>query len=254
MVSSVGFAHYFLSSCPRIMDISTAYIEERFHHFNILCYGGRLVMPPIRLSRSRRALGQVRFMRRRRGGKVEFSNFDFAISVLLARDLCEQEVEDTILHEMIHYYILSNQLQDSSAHGVLFKSEMQRINHTFNRHITISHRSSSPVEQGNREKDDARMNVVAVLRLPDNRWGVMVVARTRVLQLWNQLERVPGLKQVLWFLSDDSFFSRLPRRTTLKYYPMEASELLDRLSSARILVRKGNNIMVNGCDIKTLIR
>lgn len=233
------------------MDISVAYIEERFHHFNKLCYDGKLALPPVRLSRSRRALGQVRCMRRRRGGRLEFYNFDFAISCLLARDMSECEVEDTILHEMIHYYILSNQLKDSSAHGMLFRQEMKRINTAFHRHITISHRSAAD-SSGTGMVNDKRLNVVAVLRLSDNRWGMMVVARTRVLQQWNQLRRISEVKQVLWFLSDSSYFNNFPRRITLKYYPMNATDLLDKLSDARLLVRKGNKIMVNGCDVQKL--
>lgn len=235
------------------MDISVAYIEERFHHFNELCYDGKLSLPPIRLSRSRRALGQVRFMRRRRGGKPEFYNFDFAISCLLAKDMPECDVEDTILHEMIHYYILSNQWQDTSAHGMLFRREMERINRAFHRHITISHRSSA-TEPEPSVSDDKRRNVVAVLRLQDNRWGMMVAARTRVLQLWNQLERISEVKQVLWFISDNPFFNKFPRRSTLKYHPMPASDLLDKLSDAQLLVRDGNIIVVNGCDIQKYIR
>lgn len=235
------------------MDISVTYIEERFHHFNELCFDGKLTLPPVRLSSSRRALGQVRFMRRRcPDGRMEFCHFDFAISGLLAQNMCEHEVEDTILHEMIHYHILSNQLQDTSAHGVLFRKEMERINNVYHRHITISHHAGEE-ESRNGVVSDNRLNVVAVLRLHDDCWGMMVVARTRVRQLWNQLERIPEVKQVLWFLSDNPYFNRFPRRSTLKYHPMKASDLIDKLSGAHLLVRNGNDILVNGCDIKSFI-
>lgn len=183
---------------------------------------------------------------------MKFCNFDFAVSGLLARSMSEQELDDTILHEMIHYYILSNQMQDNSAHGILFRKEMERINCAFRRHITISRRYTDE-ELKDGLNDSRRMNVVAVIRLADNRWGMMVAARTRVQQLWNQLEHVSEVKQVLWFISDNSFFNKFPRRSTLKFHPMEVSDLLDKLNGARVLVRKRESIMVNGCDIQKLI-
>lgn len=236
------------------MDISTAYIEERFQHFNILCFEGKLVLPPIRLSNSRRAFGQVRCMRRHRlDGMCEFYNFDFAISELLAKGMDEQQVDDTILHEMIHYYILSNQMHDTSAHGVLFRREMNRINRAFHRHIAISHRFMVG-EQGNMEVNDKRQNVVAVFHLHDGRWGMMVVARTRVWQLWSRLESIPDVKQAYWFISCHPFFSQFPRRTTLKYYPMDSEDLIDKLGDACLLMRRDGRIVVSKCDIKTFVR
>lgn len=55
-------------------------------------------------------------------------------------DLPEDLLQDTILHEMIHYYIAVNHLRDTSTHGQLFRREMKRINEQGNRHITISYR------------------------------------------------------------------------------------------------------------------
>lgn len=236
------------------MDISVAYIEERFQHFNSLCFEGKLVLPPIRLSRSRRALGQVRCMRSRRlDGMWKFCNFDFAISELLAKSMDEQQVDDTILHEMIHYYILSNQMHDTSAHGVLFKREMNRINRAFHRHITISHPPMDD-DQSNSEINDKRKNVVAVLRLRDGGWGAMVVARTRVWEFWDLLESIPNVTQTHWFISCHPFFSHFPRRTTLKYRPMDSTDLIDKLGDACLLIRRDGRIVVSKCDIKRLIR
>ena len=55
-------------------------------------------------------------------------------------DLPEELVEDTILHEMIHYYIAFNHWSDTSTHGQLFRREMKRINEKGGRHISISYR------------------------------------------------------------------------------------------------------------------
>lgn len=57
-------------------------------------------------------------------------------------ELSEDEIEDTIIHEMIHYYIGYNQLEDTSAHGAIFQQVMNAINEKYGRHLSISHKSS----------------------------------------------------------------------------------------------------------------
>ncbi len=217
------------------MEITTEYIEKRFQYFNQLCFGGRLVLPPIRLSRSRRTLGQVRFMRRHRlWGKTKFYGFEFVISSLGVSFMDAEQVDDIILHEMIHFSILSDQLQDTSAHGKLFRSEMLRINRDFNRHITISYRSSTS-EIAKERNIIGRKNVVATLLLADGSSGMMVVARTRICQIWRQLKQVPTVVQIKFFVTDNPFFNRFPRCITLKYHPMSRSELLSHLEDAQPL-------------------
>lgn len=57
-------------------------------------------------------------------------------------DLPEDVVKDTIIHEMIHYYIMSNQMQDTAPHGKLFIAKMQEINRKFNRNLAVTHRTT----------------------------------------------------------------------------------------------------------------
>ena len=54
----------------------------------------------------------------------------------LTLDLPEQEVEDTILHEMIHYYIAEHQIKDNKAHGREFMRMAQELNEKYGLHIT----------------------------------------------------------------------------------------------------------------------
>ena len=71
-------------------------------------------------------------------GDWQYSNFVLRINTRF--DLPEELIQDTILHEMIHYYIAVNHLRDTSSHGRLFRQEMKRINNEANRHITISYK------------------------------------------------------------------------------------------------------------------
>lgn len=52
-------------------------------------------------------------------------------------DLTEQEIDDTLVHEMIHQYIYQNGIKDSSVHGKVFKEFMGRINKAFPKELNL---------------------------------------------------------------------------------------------------------------------
>ena len=116
------------------------YIQSRFDEFNARFFAGALPPVPIKLSNARTFLGKLTFTKRRKWLFGEWTYSNFVLRINTRFDLPEQLIEDTILHEMIHYYIAVNQLRDTSTHGRLFRQEMKRINAEGNRHITISYR------------------------------------------------------------------------------------------------------------------
>ena len=116
------------------------YIQSRFDEFNARFFAGALPPVPIKLSNARTFLGKLTFTKRRKWLFGEWTYSNFVLRINTRFDLPEQLIEDTILHEMIHYYIAVNQLRDTSTHGRLFRQEMKRINAEVNRHITISYR------------------------------------------------------------------------------------------------------------------
>ncbi len=179
-------------------------------------------------------------MRKRKwNGSWHYYNFVFKISVLL--DLPEQEVEDTILHEMIHYYILSNQIQDTSAHGVVFRQMMQDINQRFHRNLTITHRrSKEELEQD----QQVRQHLICVVRFKNGQTGITIAAKTRLYRLWNALPKVPEVESCRWYVSTDSYFNRFPRALSLKVYKVPQEELKLHLQDALSLVKTGNVIQV----------
>lgn len=65
-------------------------------------------------------------------------------------DMTVKEIDDTLVHEMIHQYIFQNNLPDSSTHGRLFKDFMQRINAAFPQELKISIYGESPILKGPR--------------------------------------------------------------------------------------------------------
>lgn len=121
------------------MIATLPFLQNRFETFNNDYFGGTLPPVPIKLGRAVRSLGSCTYKKRRRlFGR--FINYGFCIHISTHYDLPEAELEDILLHEMIHYEILVNQWKDSSAHGKLFRQRMAAFNTQYGRHIRISYR------------------------------------------------------------------------------------------------------------------
>ena len=86
---------------------TTAYIHEKFDEFNRLMFEGKLPQVPVRITRARSYLGLLSYtVKRSLFGKKRYN--DFLLSVSAVRDLPENVIEDTVIHEMIHLYIHHN--------------------------------------------------------------------------------------------------------------------------------------------------
>ncbi len=228
------------------MTLTTDYIAQKFAHFNALFFHSELETPPFVLSRARSFLGRVTCKRRRRLlGGWRYSDFEFVISRQVALLADETEREDVILHEMIHYYILSRQLQDSSAHGRIFRQMMADINARHGRHITIRHKRTADEAARDCER---RHHLVAVVRLTDGTTGVAVAAGTRILRLWDEFAVSPRVAEAAWYSTTDPYFNKFPKVRTAKVYAADAAELHAHLAGARRLARQGNCIFAASPD------
>lgn len=206
------------------------YIEEHFEAYNRQFFGGTLPALPIKLSHAKGFLGKVTFVRKRQGLFRGYKNEDFVLRINVRIDLPEELVQDTILHEMIHYYIAVNQLKDTSTHGRLFRAEMARINAAGNRHITISHRLN---EEQKAQAHIHKERAVAIVHFSDGKTGVKVVPKQeRHIRYWHQMamRRFP-IDRIDWILSDDPYFAQFPSSIALKIYLIPKPEELPNLKS-----------------------
>ncbi|MBO5553073.1 MAG: SprT-like domain-containing protein [Paludibacteraceae bacterium] len=201
------------------------YIQSRFDEFNARYFNGSLPPVPIKLSHAKGFLGKVTFTRRKQGLFRGYRNEDFALRINARIDLPEELVEDTILHEMIHYYIAVNNLKDSSTHGALFRREMARINAEGGRHITVSHRLTEP-ERAQAVVHKTRM--VAVVHFKDGKTGVKVVPNRREHVLyWQRMAlRRFAIDKIEWHLTDDDYFAKFPSSVAMKIYLIEDLSVL----------------------------
>lgn len=201
-----------------------------------MCFGGELPPLPVRMTIAKTFLGALRFKKKRDLlGRMVYYDFELVISVKY--DLPEREVEDTIIHEMIHFYIYYKKLKDTSAHGAIFRRLMDGINSRYGRHISISHRNNASQTATDVQR---KMRIVCVTEFPDGVRGVTVCARSRVFQLNRDIPRYYKTRSTAWYVSDNPFFGKYPNSISPKIYKITDGELEAALVGAVPMVFDGN--------------
>ena len=105
------------------------FLSTNFHLFNEEYFGGELETPRFEICNTKTLLGQCcwKWKRDYFSGNLVCKDFTIRISRYFNRS--ESEIQNTILHEMIHLYIRQNNLTDpKSHHGKLFYDIADRIN------------------------------------------------------------------------------------------------------------------------------
>lgn len=222
------------------MIATLEYVEQKFNEFNELMFEGKLAKLPFKLSSARSFLGQIRCMRHKNpDGTWRYSDFQFIISTKI--DLPESEVEDTIIHEMIHYYIFSNQMQDTGPHGQIFQRTMKEINMRFNRNISVVHKVTKEEED---QDVEVREHILCITRTRGNQMGITVVSKSKLATLWDAIPKFPRIAEAKWYVSRDPFFNRYPRVTTAKIYPIPRADLEAHMADLQPLEKVGNDFRV----------
>lgn len=216
------------------------YIEAKFREYNELIFDGSLPPIPFRLTNARSFLGKISYRKESLpDGRKKFSNFIFHISARLDRP--EEVIEDTILHEMIHYRILSRQEQDTAPHGELFRAWMNHINTKYGRHITIRHRST---EEEHNSDYEIHQHFICVLLMSDGSTGIAVSAKTRIFKLWDAFDKAPSVARAEWCTSMNTYFNRFPRTQTPKFFRLDSATIRRELEDSYTLIRQPGIIRV----------
>ena len=199
------------------MKPTVSYIQSRFDDFNARFFNRQLPPVPVKLSNAKCFLGKLTFTRRKQGLFRAYRNENFVLHINTRIDLPESLIEDTILHEMIHYYIAVNQLHDTSAHGLLFRREMNRINTEGNRHITVSQRLTDAQRA---QTIVHKTRTIAIIRFADDRVGVKVVpSQQKHIHFWHKASmRHFPIASIQWIQSDNDYFARFPSSFAMKIY------------------------------------
>ena len=219
---------------------TTDFVRQKFIDFNALYFDNRLPKLPFCATKARTYMAQIACRRERsllRG--TRFTDFRFRFSTRF--DLSETEIEDIILHEMIHYHILYNNIHDTSTHGRVFQQMMYDFNRRHNRHIRISYKLTEAQHENDQQ---VRRHLICISHFSDGRHGITIATQSRIFQLWNNLPQIPGIVSCEWYVSTDTFFNRYPRSLTPKIYRIKEEDLTTHLAGALPLEKYGNTIRV----------
>lgn len=228
------------------MVATIEYITLKFAEYNRLIFNNELPALPILSSKARSYLGRYECDVRRRTFRSS-ERYNHRIRINTVVDLPEDEIDDVLIHEMIHYYISFKDLRDSSTHGQIFRQMMAEINARFGRHISISVRRT---EQMTNADTRVRRHYICVMTLPDGRRAFTPVTEQSMFRLWTFLPEAFKATEFAWFASLDSFFNAyrkvsaargpMPR---LRTYPLESAELEEHLATAVRLKHEGKRIV-----------
>lgn len=215
------------------MKPTIPYLREKFAEFNAKIFAGRLEEPAITLCEASSFVGQYK-----RNGNAHTLRFSTSF------DLPESELEDTLIHEMLHYFIAYNGLHDRTAHGPLFKALMQSVNEHHGRAITISRRST-PGEIDAAKSAVKKWHVIAILHFTSGATGVKVLPRVipKILEYHKNISAAPNIKGVDLYLHNDPFFNRYPTSTGRRCHAIEPAEIKAHLKGAHLLKPEGNRLV-----------
>lgn len=156
----------------------------------------------------------------------------------------EREIEDVLIHEMIHYFIGYTGLQDSSTHGPIFVSIMNSINTVFKRELSVKHNTS--MEQREALVDSRKLwHVIAAVYFKGGEVGVKVLPRVveKVLQYYKAVGGNPQVERVDLYLHNNPFYNRFPTSSVLKVHSIEKGVMEENLKGAHRLRVSGNQLI-----------
>lgn len=205
------------------MELTVKILREWFSCFNTEYFDGRLPEPRLLVSRARTLMGQFRCKKIRKGWLRGSQLTDFTIQVSDFYDLSERDYQQTLLHEMIHYYIAYTSVRDTSAHGRLFRQEAARINHAGGWNITISERRRTLTV---RKEHQRKQSLLLLLKTEDGKFYVSAVNPNYRTIIDRQARMAKVIEEYHWTVSGDSRYSTLPLSRSLRGRRISESEYL----------------------------
>lgn len=186
-------------------ELTIDYLRQAFEHYNDLIFDGKLPVPKLKWSRAKTRLGQMACKRKMSWGRTKF--YDFSISVSNYYKLTTEQIDDVLIHEMIHYTIAYTGLKDTSPHGIVFRGMMDKINRTFDRHITISMRTRNLQP---RIAQQTKNFLILAIEMKDGKYFLSSVNPSFARKLSLSLARMHEIAHYAWYQSQDEYFHNMP--------------------------------------------
>ena len=205
--------HLFLVLLQSQMELTVKILREWFHQFNAAYFESELPEPKLLVSKSRTQLGQFSCRRVRKGLFSGYKTVGYTIKVSEFYDMQEREYQQTLLHEMIHYYIAFTGAKDTSPHGRLFRELMARLNAVGGWHITVSSRTG---QYQVRQQAVETQYLLMLLTTTDGKHYVSVVNPSFRKFIEHQAAQSPQVTTCQWVVSRDTRYATWPKTRSLR--------------------------------------
>ena len=169
------------------MIITIPEIKREFDKWNGIIFNNELPCPSFELMQTKRTLGQFKWR------KIGKDKLGYTIRISVFYDRPFEYYVDTIVHEMLHYYIKFKGIRDTSSHGRIWKEKAAEISRKYNLTITRTNPAgggaSEAVLEKKASKGVAKYEYVFVCKMKDGyHYGVGVAPLCKLDNL------VPGFR------------------------------------------------------------
>ena len=209
------------------MQITTDWLGRHFDLYNERYFGGGLPRPRLGLSNARTRLGVVTYKihRERTGPRpsdVKKTYCNFCIRLSIYYEQTERDYQNTLLHEMIHYYIGVNGLQDDAPHGTLFRRYMDQLNRQ-GWNITV--RKNAKLQPKAQKRAEPRL--VLAIRMKSGECWFCVINPSHIRQIEARMRSHVPYESYGWYLANDFYFMDYAQSRTLRGHVVP-SELFEQ--------------------------
>ena len=196
------------------MTLTTDILRTWFRQFNADYFGDELPVPRLALSKARTRLGTMACKCTRRMFKRVYS--DFAIRISTYYDCTEREYQETLLHEMIHYYIMYKHIPDTSSHGRVFREMMNRLNSQYGWNISVSSSMRGRKLTDPSAVKAVKIYVVLAIILRNGDRMLSVVSPGSAAKLDQMAKQVKDIVDHRWYMTQDEYFREFPKVRSLR--------------------------------------
>lgn len=195
------------------MELTAKILRAWFVQFNTDYFGGELPEPRLLVSTAHTQLGQFSCRRVRKGLFRGYTTTGYTIKVSDYYQMEEHDYQQTLLHEMIHYYISYTGARDTSAHGRLFRQLAARINEVGGWRITVSSRTEQYAVRN--QKPSAQYLLIAI-KTTDGHHYLSVVNPDYRSYVDRQAIRSPQIEEYRFVVTTDSKYATWPKTRSLR--------------------------------------
>lgn len=158
------------------MIITISEIEKEFNKWNGIIFNNELPTPHFEVCHAKSFLGQFQWR-----NVLNTEVYKIRISTFFDRPY--EYYVNTIVHEMLHFYIRYNKIKDTSSHGKIWKQKAAEISKKYGLNIARTSPTGGGISEAVIEKKKQRKNfheTVIVCKLNDGRLGAAVLPLTKL--------------------------------------------------------------------------